>query len=127
VNLLNGKGKVLKFITNRIKSFGPALKGLFWLFKNEGNAQFHLIATIVVVIAGFYFKVTLFEWILLCFAIGLVITAEALNTAIEKTIDLLHPQKHEKAGLVKDLAAASVLIASILAIIVGLLVFIQKH
>jgi diacylglycerol kinase (ATP) len=126
VNLLNGKGKVLKFITNRIKSFGPALKGLFWLFKNEGNAQFHLIATIVVVIAGFYFKVTLFEWILLCFAIGLVITAEALNTAIEKTIDLLHPQKHEKAGLVKDLAAASVLIASILAIIVGLLVFIQK-
>ncbi len=126
MNLLNGKGKVLKFITNRIKSFGPALKGLFWLFKNEGNAQFHLIATIVVVIAGFYFKVTLFEWILLCFAIGLVITAEALNTAIEKTIDLLHPQKHEKAGLVKDLAAASVLIASILAIIVGLLVFIQK-
>ena len=88
---------MLKFITNRIKSFGPALKGLFWLFKNEGNAQFHLIVTIVVIIAGFYFKVTIYEWILLCFAIGLVITAEALNTAIEKTIDLLHPQKHEKA------------------------------
>ena len=117
---------MLKFITDRIKSFGPALKGLFWLFKNEGNAQFHLIATIVVALAGFYFKVTIYEWILLCFAIGLVITAEALNTAIEKTIDLLHPQKHEKAGLVKDLAAAGVLIASIFAIIVGLLVFIQK-
>lgn len=117
---------MLKFITNRIKSFGPALKGLFWLFKNEGNAQFHLIATIVVVIAGFYFKVIMSEWVLLCFAIGLVITAEALNTAIEKTIDLLHPQKHEKAGLVKDLAAAGVLVASICSAIIGLLVFIPK-
>ncbi len=117
---------MLKFITDRIKSFGPAWKGLFWLFKNEGNAQFHLMATIVVIIAGFYFKVTIFEWILLCFAIGLVITAEALNTAIEKTIDLLHPQKHVKAGLVKDLAAAGVLIASITAVIIAALVFIPK-
>ncbi len=123
-SLLNGKNKVLKFITNRIKSFGPALKGLFWLFKNEGNAQFDLIVTIVVIIAGFYFKVTIYEWILLCFAIGLVITAEALNTAIEKTIDLLHPQKHEKAGLVKDLAAAGVLIASITAVIIAALIFV---
>lgn len=126
MSLLNGKNKVLKFITNRIKSFGPAWKGFFWLFKNEGNAQFHLIATLVVVIAGFYFKVTITEWILLCLAIGIVITAEAFNTAIEKTIDLLHPEKHEKAGLVKDLAAASVLISSILAIIIGLLVFFSK-
>lgn len=123
-SLLNGKNKVLKFITNRIKSFGPALKGLFWLFKNEGNAQFHLIATIVVIIAGFYFKVTIYEWMFLCFAIGMVITAETLNTAIEKTIDLLHPQKHEKAGLVKDLAAAGVLIASITAVIIAALIFI---
>lgn len=115
---------MLKFIIDRIKSFGPALKGLFWLFKNEGNAQFHLIATIVVIIAGLYFKVTIFEWILLCFAIGLVITSEALNTAIERTIDLLHPQKHEKAGLVKDLAAAGVLIASITAVIIAALIFV---
>lgn len=114
------------FIVNRIKSFGPALKGFFWLFKNEGNAQFHLIATVVVALAGFYFEVTVSEWILLSFAIGLVITAEALNTAIEKTIDLLHPQKHEKAGLVKDLAAAGVLVASICSAIIGLLVFIPK-
>jgi diacylglycerol kinase (ATP) len=126
VSLLNGKGKVLKFITDRIKSFGPAWKGLFWLFKNEGNAQFHLIATIVVIIAGLYFKVSNSEWTILFFAIGLVITSEALNTAIEKTIDLLHPQKHEKAGLVKDLAAAGVLIASITAVIIAALVFVPR-
>lgn len=126
MSLLNGKNKVLKFITDRIKSFGPAWKGLFWLFKNEGNAQFHLIATIVVIIAGLYFKISNFEWTLSCFAIGLVITSEALNTAIEKTIDLLHPQKHEKAGLVKDLAAAGVLIASITAVIIAALVFVPR-
>jgi len=125
-SLLNGKNKVLKFITDRIKSFGPAWKGLFWLFKNEGNAQFHLIATIVVVIAGFYFKVTISEWVLLFFAIGLVITSEALNTAIEKTIDLLHPEKNPKAGLVKDLAAAGVLVASITAATIALLIFLPK-
>jgi diacylglycerol kinase (ATP) len=114
------------FIVDRIKSFGPALKGLFWLLKNEGNAQFHLIAAIVVVSAGFYFKVTHTEWLLLIFAIGLVLTAEALNNAIEKTIDLLHPQKHEKAGLVKDLAAAGVLVASVCSLIIGVLVFGSK-
>ncbi|MFA9214958.1 MAG: diacylglycerol kinase family protein [Candidatus Methylacidiphilales bacterium] len=117
---------MLKFITNRIKSFGPAWKGLFWLFKNEGNAQFHLIATIVVIVAGFYFKVTISEWVLLCFAIGLVISAEALNTAIEKTIDLLHPEKNPKAGLVKDLAAAGVLITSITAATIAFLIFLPK-
>ena len=117
---------MLNFIIDRIKSFGPALKGLFWLFKNEGNAQFHLIATIVVIIAGLYFKVSNSEWTILFFAIGLVITSEALNTAIEKTIDLLHPQKHEKAGLVKDLAAAGVLIASITAVIIAALVFVPR-
>ncbi|MBJ7428080.1 MAG: diacylglycerol kinase family protein [Bacteroidia bacterium] len=117
---------MLKFITNRIKSFGPAWKGLFWLFKNEGNAQFHLIAAIVVIMAGFYFKVTNSEWVLLFFAIGLVITSEALNTAIEKTIDLLHPEKNPKAGLVKDLAAAGVLVASITAATIALLIFLPK-
>jgi diacylglycerol kinase (ATP) len=117
---------VIKFIINRIKSFVPAFKGLFWLFKNEANAQVHLLATIVVISAGFYFKIDAKDWLFLCFAIGLVITAEALNTAIEKLVDLLHPQNHQQAGLVKDLAAAGVLIASIIAVIIAGLVFIPK-
>jgi diacylglycerol kinase (ATP) len=115
---------VIKFILNRIKSFVPAFKGLFWLFKNEANAQVHLLATIVVISAGFYFKIDANDWLFLCFAIGLVITAEALNTAIEKLVDLLHPQKHQQAGLVKDLASAGVLIASMVAVVIAALVFV---
>jgi len=114
---------MISFFINRIKSFGPAFKGIFWLFKNEANAQFHLMATFVVFLAGIYFNITAHEWIYICFAIGLVLSAEALNTAVEKTIDLLHPHKSQKAGLVKDLAAAGVLIASIVAVIIALLIF----
>ncbi|MFZ4800127.1 MAG: diacylglycerol kinase family protein [Bacteroidia bacterium] len=117
---------MIQFIKKRILSFIPAFKGLFWLFKNEANAQVHLIATIVVIIAGFYFKIDQKDWLFLCFAIGLVISAEALNTSIEKLVDLLHPQKHAQAGLVKDLAAAGVLVASMLAVIIGVLVFVPK-
>jgi diacylglycerol kinase (ATP) len=117
---------MIYFIKNRIKSFVPAFKGLFWLFKNEGNAQFHLIAVAVVVCAGFYFNVNTTEWIFLCLAIGLVLTAEALNTAIEKLVDLLHPERNQQAGLVKDLAAAGVLIASIISVIIAALVFVPK-
>jgi diacylglycerol kinase len=117
---------MIKFIINRIKSFGPAFKGLFWLFKNEANAQVHLLATVVVIIAGLYFNIEIKDWLFLCFAIGLVITAEALNTSIEKLVDLLHPQNHLQAGLVKDLAAAGVLVASIVSVIIAALVFVPK-
>lgn len=115
---------MIQFIKKRILSFIPAFKGLLWLFKNEANAQVHLIATIVVIIAGFYFKIDQKDWLFLCFAIGLVISAEALNTSIEKLVDLLHPQNHKQAGLVKDLAAAGVLVATIIAVIIAVFVFV---
>lgn len=115
-----------KFIQGRLLSFGPAFKGLVWLFKNEANAQFHLTAIIVVVIAGFCCQLSSAEWIYISIAIGLVICTEALNTAIEKTIDLLHPQQSKKAGLVKDIAAGAVLAASIIAVVIAALVFIPK-
>ena len=59
---------MIKFIVNRIKSFVPAAKGLFWLFNNEANAQVHLMATVVVILAGFYFKIGTTDWLFLCFA-----------------------------------------------------------
>ncbi|MES2655949.1 MAG: diacylglycerol kinase family protein [Bacteroidota bacterium] len=114
------------FIHKRLISFKPALNGIIWLFSNEGNAMVHLFATFVVVIAGWFFELNTIEWIIVTLTISAVIAAEAFNTAIEKTIDLLHPQKHAKAGLVKDLAAAGVLITSIAAVIVGALIFMPK-
>lgn len=114
------------FIHKRFLSFKPAINGIIWLFSNEANAMVHLLATFIVVIAGWFFELSTSEWLTLALTIAAVIAAEAFNTAIEKTIDLLHPQKHAKAGLIKDLAAAGVLITSLAAVIVGALIFGPK-
>jgi diacylglycerol kinase len=86
--------------------------------------QIHLVATIFVVCAGFYFKISRFEWLAVILTIALVLVAEIVNTAIEEIVNFISPNFNEKAGLIKDLGAAFVLIAAIFAIVVGAIVFI---
>lgn len=81
----------------RLKSFGYAYKGLKFLFLNEPNAKIHLLITIIVIIAGFYFNVSSIEWCMLLLAIGLVISAEMINTAIEKMADVVSPEKMQRS------------------------------
>ncbi len=114
------------FIKNRIRSFSYAINGLCYVLKNETNLKIHLIATLVVVAAGFYFQINTNEWCLTALTIGLVISLEIVNSAIEKLVDLVSPEKHPKAGLIKDIAAASVLFAAIIAICVACFIFLPK-
>lgn len=86
----------------------------------------HLLATVCVVIAGFLFKISGAEWCAIFIVIGLVWSAEAFNTVIEKLVDHLFPEYHETARVAKDVAAGAVLICSIIAAIVGLIVFLPK-
>ena len=104
--------------------FIVAFKGIFLFFKEELNARIHAVISLLVIGAGLFFNVTKSEWLSLVFAIGLVFTAEILNTAIERTMDLVRPEKDIKVGKVKDIAAAAVLFASIIAAIIGLWIFI---
>lgn len=113
-------------LQNRLKSFSYAFNGLKVLFKEEHNARIHLLVTILVIILGLVFQVSLIEWIILIFAIGFVLISEIINTAIEQIADFISPQKHPKIKIIKDLAAASVLISSICAFVVGLIIFIPK-
>ena len=99
----------------QLRSFGYAWKGIRCCIGKEQNLSFHLIATAVVVIAGFVLGI-------LC--IGVVIAAELFNTAIEKLVDLVSPQQHPVAGQVKDIAAGAVLVCAATAAIIGLIVFI---
>lgn len=108
---------------NFIRSLGFAGKGLRYFFKQELHAMYHSIAAIAVVAAGSIFDVSRTDWAILIIAIALVFTSEIINTTIEKFMDLLHPQHHPKAGLVKDLAAGMVLFCSFIAIILGIIVF----
>jgi diacylglycerol kinase len=113
-------------IIRRIKSFGFALNGLKILIKEEHNSRIHFFAALCVLIAGFIFKLSAFEWISIVFAIGLVIALEILNSALENISDFVSPDRHDKIKKIKDLSAAGVLVGAITALIIGLIVFIPK-
>lgn len=108
----------------RLKSFVYAGKGIHILINKEHNAWIHCVAIILVTIAGFHFNITKGEWIAVILCFGLVLAAEALNTAIERLVDLVSPEKNPLAGEVKDVAAGAVLICAITAVIVGGIIFI---
>ena len=110
----------------RIKSFGYAFKGIATLFSTQPNAWIHLIALFVVSAAGFFFEINTTEWCLIALTSAAVLSAEAMNTAIEFIVDLVSPQYHDLAGKAKDVAAAAVLITALGAIVVGFLVFFPK-
>ena len=113
-------------IQARLKSFVYAFEGVMFFIRFEAQATIHLIAIVAVLGAGYWFKISSMEWIAVVFAIGIVILAEMLNTAIEKVTDMVSPQINEQAKIVKDLAAGAVLIASLTAFIIGLIVFLPK-
>ena len=113
-------------ISTLVKSFGHALNGLKILFKEEYNARIHLLAAITVVIAGYFFEISTIEWIAIVFAIGFVLTMEAINSAIEGLSDFVSPEKHEMIKKIKDLSAAGVLISALTALVIGLIVFVPK-
>ena len=107
-----------------IKSFFYAGRGIYQLIRYEQNAWVHMLATVIVIVAGLLLGLSRYEWIGICAAIGMVWCAEAVNTAIEKLVDLVSPERNPQAGLVKDIAAGGVLICAIVAIIIALLVFL---
>lgn len=115
------------FSLKRLKSaFIYAFRGFGKVYKNEDNMKVHVTVATLVIICGFLFKVSVLEWIILIFAIGLVIGAEILNTCIENLVDLVTKEYNKNAENAKDTAAAHTLVLSITAAIIGLIVFIPK-
>src|SRR5690606_16983820 len=106
-----------------LRSFLYALKGIAVAFSEQQNLRIHAGVTVVVIAAGFYFGVTAIEWCMLVFAISLVVTLEMVNSAIENVVDLITREFHPLAGKVKDIAAGAVLVASVGAIVIGVMIF----
>lgn len=113
-------------IIDRIKSFKYAFHGLKLFFILDHNGRVHLFAAIVAIALSFYLKLSALEWIAILGVISAVIVAEILNSAIEKLADVVSPDFHPKIKIVKDLAAAAVLVAAFLALAVGAIIFIPK-
>lgn len=114
-----------KFIRGRKNSFQFAFSGFFFVLKTQKNAWLHLAATVVVVLLAFWLKIERLEWLAILLVVGLVWMAEFMNTALEVIVDLASPEKHPLAKIGKDVGAASVLIAAILAVIIGVIVLWQ--
>lgn len=108
----------------QLRSFRYAWQGIRQCVGREQNLSFHLIVTMLVIGAGFAFGITPGEWTAICLCIGLVVSAELFNTAIERLVDLVSPQRHPLAGQVKDIAAGAVLVCALAAIAVGLIIFV---
>lgn len=108
------------------KSFGYAFKGIDDVISNEPNMKIHVSVAILVVITAFLLKISMIEWIILVLLIGLVLAAEVINTTIENLVDMYTKDYNERAKVVKDTAAGTVLILAITAVIIGLMIFIPK-
>ncbi|KQM76866.1 diacylglycerol kinase [Pedobacter sp. Leaf216] len=113
-------------IIERVRSFKYAFNGLRLFFVNEHNGRIHLVSAIVAVALSFYLKISGLEWIAILSVIVAVFMAEIINTSIEKLADVVSPDYHPKIKLVKDLAAAAVLVAAFLAVAVGCIIFVPK-
>lgn len=102
------------------------MKKIKRFFDREQNLLIHIIATILVTILGIIFKLELYEWVLIYFVVGLVISSELLNSTIELAVDIYTNKFNSLAMVAKDTAAAAVVISAFTALLVGMYIFLPK-
>ena len=110
------------FFLSRIHAFGHAFHGLQYVLRTQRNAWIHALVTALVLLLAFILELPARDWAVLFLTIAMVWTAEFINTALEAVVDLASPRHHPLAKVGKDVGAAAVLIASLTAVLVGLLV-----
>jgi diacylglycerol kinase (ATP) len=113
---------VKEFFISRYYAFGHAFRGWWYVIRTQKNAWLHAIITTIVVLLASWLQISAQEWAVLVLTIALVWSAEFFNTAIEAVVDLASPVNHPLAKTGKDVGAATVLIAAIAAVLVGLLI-----
>ena len=104
-------------------SFNAAIEGIIYTIKTQKNMRLHFLAAILIILISIFLQLEKIELLVVCTAVTLVLVCEMFNTAIEKIIDLITPDFHPLARIIKDVAAGCVLISAIFAVIVGYLVF----
>ena len=114
------------FLRGRLRSLKFALKGMWILMTTEDSIKAQLFFALIATILGFYFDITAMEWAIQVIVIGLVLVAEAANTAIEEVADFIHPEFHEKIGLIKDIAAGAPSFAAFISLIVAGIIYVPK-
>jgi len=114
------------FFLNRLKSIRYAAKGFCILITSELSIIAQIGIGIIMTIIGFLMDLSATEWLFQIMAIGLILVAESLNTAIEKMADFIHPEYHKQIGRIKDISAGAAFFAAIIAVIIGLIIYVPK-
>jgi hypothetical protein len=106
-----------------LRSFKYALKGIALALNGQLNIKVHLLAVVVVIVAGTYCDINTAEWCIITLCFGLVLMSELMNTALETIVDIISPDFHPLAGRAKDIAAGAVLIAAISTAVIAIFIF----
>lgn len=114
------------FFVRRKRAFAHAFRGLRILTGKETHFRIHLIALILVMLAGWWIGLSTTEWLIIVIVSGLVFTAEAFNSVMERLCDFVSPEYHAQIKDIKDMSAAAVTLAAITAFAAGLIIFIPK-
>ena len=114
------------FFRGRLRSMKFALKGMWLLITTEDSIKAQISVAVLATILGFYFDISSSEWMFQSLAIGLVLVAEALNTAVEKVADFVHPDYHKKIGFIKDIAAGAPAFAALISLVIACIIYIPK-
>lgn len=114
------------FLQKQARSFRNAFRGIVVAIQQETHCKIHLLATIAVIVLGILLHIALNEWIVIFICIAMVWCLELINTAIENIVDIVSPERQERARNIKDIAAGAVLFAAICSVIIACLIFIPK-
>lgn len=107
-----------------VKSFGYSIEGLKYAYKYEQSMFVHVIFTVLVIAVNLFFKVDKYTWLLSLIAIGVVLAAELINTAIEAVVDLVTLEIHPLAKIAKDCGSAATFVLACMAATLGFIVYV---
>ncbi|TCK83421.1 diacylglycerol kinase family protein [Albibacterium bauzanense] len=106
------------------QGFSFAIAGIINTIKSEANFKFHIVAALVAIGMGLFFKLTTYEWLWIALSIAIVMLTELINTSVESLANVVSPEYHPLIKKTKDAAAGAVLIAALFAFICGMVIFI---
>lgn len=114
------------FLKGRLRSITFALRGAWLLITTEHSIMVQVSIAIIMTVVGFIMQISSIEWMFQLLAIGLVLVAESLNTGVEKLSDFIHPDYNDRIGFIKDISAGAATFAAIIAVIIGLIIYLPK-
>ena len=103
-----------------------SIDGLLYSYKNEKSLWMHGLCSIVDICLGIIFKISLVQWSMILISLGVILSIELLNTAIEAVVDMVTLEYHPLAKIAKDCGSAATFIAVLIAIVLNCFIFIPK-